>query len=224
MESSQNERIIQSWKDNASVWTSVVRTKAIESRQLVTNDAVLGAVLACKGNRILDVGCGEGWLSHTLTKKGKDVTGFDASAELIDQARNESVATFHTISYGKFAADPDVLGTDFDVVVCNFSLLGDQLNEILKAMAEITSSSGHLVIQTLHPYSSVGNLPYEDGWREEKFDGLPGQWSPMPWYFRTMSSWLSELTSAGWSLNELKEPLHPVSGQPASLILVASRG
>jgi hypothetical protein len=79
------------------------------------------------------------------------------------------------------------------------------------------------VIQTLHPYSSVGELRYEDGWREETFTGLPGQWSPMPWYSRAMSSWIRQLPSAGWKVNELKEPLHPVTGKPASLILHAMK-
>jgi 2-polyprenyl-3-methyl-5-hydroxy-6-metoxy-1,4-benzoquinol methylase len=220
MGNSEDQKIIQSWNENATLWTTAVRTQALESRRLVTNDAVLNTVVTCGGSCILDVGCGEGWLAHALIRKGKDVTGFDVSPNLIEQARKESTANFHVISYEKFAADPRVLGKDFDVVVCNFSLLGDRLEEIFKAMLSVTKPSGHLVIQTLHPYSSVGELPYEDGWREENFNGLPGRWSSMPWYFRTISSWIREMTSGGWKLDELKEPLHPVTGKPASLILV----
>jgi 2-polyprenyl-3-methyl-5-hydroxy-6-metoxy-1,4-benzoquinol methylase len=215
----QNEKIIESWKENASVWTSAIRNKALESRNLVTNEAIVDAVMACEGNHILDVGCGEGWLTRALSSKGKNVTGFDGSSALITQARKGSAEKFHILSYEDFVVDPHIVGTDFDVVVCNFSLLGDRLDEILKAMLTITKSSRHLIIQTLHPYSSVGELRYENGWREESFNGLAGQWSPMPWYFRTMTSWIRELTSAGWRLEELKEPLHPVTGKPASLIL-----
>jgi 2-polyprenyl-3-methyl-5-hydroxy-6-metoxy-1,4-benzoquinol methylase len=222
MGNSEDQKIIQSWNDNATLWTAVVRTQALESRRLVTNDAVLNTVLSCGGSRILDVGCGEGWLAHALMRNGKEVTGLDVSPNLIEQARKESAAKFHVISYEKFAADPHVLGNDFDVIVCNFSLFSNGLKEILKVMLSITRPSGHLVIQTLHPYSSVGELRYEDGWREEHFNELPGTWSSMPWYFRTISSWIRELTCAGWSLDELKEPLHPVTGKPASLILVGT--
>jgi hypothetical protein len=61
------------------------------------------------------------------------VTGFDVSSELIAQARKENAENFHVASYEKFALHPQTVGTDFDVVVCNFSLLGDRLEEILKA-------------------------------------------------------------------------------------------
>ncbi|HTE29932.1 MAG TPA: class I SAM-dependent methyltransferase [Chryseolinea sp.] len=223
MEKTQNEKIIQSWNENADRWTNAVRTRSIESRHLVTNDAIIQTVVTCGGTRVLDVGCGEGWLSHELMKKEKDVTGFDVSSNLIEQAKKDSSAKFQVLSYEKFVADPLAVGRDFDVVVCNFSLLGDQLDRILKAMLSITKPSGHLVIQTLHPYSSVGDLSYEDGWREETFQGLSGKWSPMPWYFRTLGSWIRELTSAGWRLNALKEPLHPATGKPASLILEARK-
>jgi 2-polyprenyl-3-methyl-5-hydroxy-6-metoxy-1,4-benzoquinol methylase len=172
------------------LWTNAVRTQALETRRLVTYDAILNSVLTCGGNRILDVGCGEGWLAHELFKKEKDVTGFDVSPNLIGQAGKESAVKFHILSYEKFVFDPEAVRQEFDVVVCNFSLLGDRLDEILKAMRNITKPSGHLLVQTLHPYSAVGELRYEDGWREETFPGLPGQWSPMPWYFRSMSSWI----------------------------------
>jgi 2-polyprenyl-3-methyl-5-hydroxy-6-metoxy-1,4-benzoquinol methylase len=228
MENGRNEKIVESWNENANVWTSAVRTNALESRKLVTNDAIINAVLVCGASRTLDVGCGEGWLAHALIKQGKDVTGFDGSADLIEHALAPAgsglpalaAAKFHVLSYENFCANPRAVGSDFDAVVCNFSLLGDQLNQILKAILSITKPSGHLIIQTLHPYSSVGDHYYQDGWREESFSPLPGQWSPMPWYFRTVSSWLRELTSSGWRLEELKEPLHPVTGKPASLILI----
>lgn len=214
-----NEKIIQSWNDNSRQWINAIQTQALESRRLVTNDAILEAVLACEGTRILDVGCGQGWLSHELAKNERNVIGFDVNADLVETARKDSFIKFHVLSYEKFITNPELVGKDFDVVVCNFSLLGDPLNEMLIAMRKITNPFGHLVIQTLHPYSSTEDMRYEDGWREETFTGLPGHWSPMPWYFRTVSSWISGLISSGWHVNKVTEPLHPVTGKPASLIM-----
>jgi 2-polyprenyl-3-methyl-5-hydroxy-6-metoxy-1,4-benzoquinol methylase len=221
MEENNNKKIIESWNVNATHWIDAIRTDALETRRLVTNDAIVNAVLHCGGTRILDVGCGEGWLSHVLAKKEMDVTGFDVSPNLIGRATKDNNTKFHVLSYENFAAEPELVGSDFDVAVCNFSLLGNPLDKILEAIDKVTNPSGHLLIQTLHPYSSSEGLCYEDGWREEDFHNLPGDWSPMPWYFRTMTSWISVLRSVGWHIYELKEPLHPATGKPASLILDA---
>jgi len=76
------------------------------------------------------------------------------------------------------------------------------------------------VIQTLHPWS-VADGDYQDGWREESFAGFGGDWQVMPWYFRTLASWLNALDMAGLRLVSLQEPQHPQSALPQSLLLVA---
>jgi hypothetical protein len=89
-------------------------------------------------------------------------------------------------------------------------------------MNTLLAPGGALVIQTLHPWAVAQNS-YQDGWREETFAGLAGQWRPMPWYFRTLSSWLNALDMAGLRLVSLQEPQHPQSPVPQSLLLVAER-
>jgi 2-polyprenyl-3-methyl-5-hydroxy-6-metoxy-1,4-benzoquinol methylase len=216
-----NEKIQQSWNDNAASWVNAVRSEALESRRLVTNDAILKTVLRLNGERILDVGCGEGWLSHKLTEAGRVVAAFDSSSELIGHARHATDAKFLVLSYEQFTGAPYSVGQDFDIAVCNFSLLGETIAPLLKALHQVIKPCGHLLIQTVHPFTASEKLPYQDGWREETFEGLPGEWSAMPWYFRTMSSWMRQVTSTGWHIVECQEPLHPLTGKPASLILEA---
>jgi hypothetical protein len=65
---------------------------------------------------------------------------------------------------------------------------------------------------------------YVDGWRTETFATLPGEWrEPMPWYFRTLGSWTRVLTAAGYRILEIREPLYPDKGVPASIIFITSR-
>lgn len=45
----------------------------------------------------------------------------------------------------------------------------------------------------------------------------------MPWYFRTLGSWLKALELAGFGLLALQEPQHPQSQVPQSLLLTAKR-
>ena len=43
----------------------------------------------------------------------------------------------------------------------------------------------------------------------------------MPWYFRTLGSWVALLRAGGYALAELREPLHPETALPLSLLLTA---
>jgi 2-polyprenyl-3-methyl-5-hydroxy-6-metoxy-1,4-benzoquinol methylase len=217
-----DDNITRSWQANALSWANVIRTDALESRRLVTNQAILDAVLAVPGQKVLDVGCGEGWLSRRLADAGRDVTAFDASPDLIREAQSSGGGVFLVLSYAEFADDAHRVGEEFDVVVCNFSLLDEDVTPVLAALRRVTRPRGHLLIQTVHPFAAAGER-YQDGWREETFDRLPGVWSPMPWYFRTIGSWLRELRAAGWQILNCSEPLYPDAGMPASLILDATR-
>lgn len=223
MKKDPNEKIKHTWNENAASWVQTVRSDALESRRLVTNEAILNTLLRLTGQRILDVGCGEGWLSHKLMEAGREVTGFDSSSGLIEQARRGTDAGFFVLSYEDFARSPRSVGKDFDIAVCNFSLLAETIAPLLQSLHQVIRPAGYLVIQTVHPFTASENFPYQDGWQEETFEGLPGQWSAMPWYFRTMSSWMREVTSAGWHIVECQEPLHPATGKPASLIVEAKR-
>jgi hypothetical protein len=42
----------------------------------------------------------------------------------------------------------------------------------------------------------------------------------MPWYFRTVSSWVNDFAKGGFTLRELREPLHPETQRPLSLLFV----
>jgi 2-polyprenyl-3-methyl-5-hydroxy-6-metoxy-1,4-benzoquinol methylase len=217
-----DDRITRSWLENAGAWTRAVRGRAMESRRVATDQAILDAVLACGGERVLDVGCGEGWLSRRLDQAGRDVVGFDGSPALIEEARGGGGGVrFIALDYDAFASDPGAVGVDYDVAVCNFSLLGEHVGGLLAGLRCVTRPGGHLLVQTVHPFFLAGTARYEDGWQEENYESLPGEWSPMPWYFRTFGSWVRELGLAGWRLDACREPLHPATGQPVSLILVA---
>ena len=67
-------------------------------------------------------------------------------------------------------------------------------------------------------------LPYEDGWRHGSWAGFSDDFSdPAPWYFRTVESWKKLLVEAGFRLLEMREPIHPGTGKPASVIFIAEK-
>lgn len=234
----REREIRRSWLLNQDAWTRAVRNGDIESRERVTNRAIVeqlealgeGAVL-----NMLDIGCGEGWLARTMAARGWRVMAIDAGPELIAAAKDLSEERkgsgrggdvtrpdYRCLDYAALADLPE-LGNQ-DVLVCNFSLLGNEsVRNVLDGLAQGAGEDCRLLIQTLHPYSACGDAPYRDGWREGSWDGFSGCFvEAPPWYFRTLSSWLALLHDTGWHVRSMQEPL--LDGRPASLILCAAKG
>lgn len=209
-----------SWQHNAQAWIQAVRSGAIESRRQVTDQAILLALMSRQPQRVLDLGCGEGWLLRALAERGIEATGVDGDATLVEAARAAGSASVHMASYAQLARAQVDVGRGYDVICANFALLHQDIIPLLCALQGLLAPGGALVIQTLHPWSTAAG-DYQDGWREETFTGFAGQWTPMPWYFRTLSSWLNALDMAGFRLAGLQEPQHPQNPVPQSLLMVA---
>lgn len=217
-----NTALLDSWRSNARRWTRAVRTGEIVSRISCTNDAILNAIKRLGPSRVLDLGCGEGWLCRSLTSAGISCTGIDASRELIEIARASDTQSWYVpLSYSELVRDAAPIGKDFDVIVANFSLLDATVEELFTALPKFSGARARLVIQTLHPFHIPGT--YRTGWKEETFGGSgTSDWSPMPWYFRRLTDWIA-LLHPNWMLERMEEPQGANDAFPASLLLTASR-
>src|SRR5579862_1918650 len=122
--------ILAAWERNASPWIDAVREHRIESRRLVTDRAIIEAVLSRKPETVLDIGCGEGWLVRALTADGIHAKGVDAIPELIESARSAG-GTFELLSYQDLTSERRDLSAN--VFVCNFALFGHRSVERLFA-------------------------------------------------------------------------------------------
>ena len=217
------DAIIRSWLANADAWAEVVRTDGIESRRLGTNAAVVDAIAALAPATLLDVGCGEGWLCRAFSGRGVACTGVDASAPLVQAAREAGDGRFEVLDYAALAAG-DALPGPFDAIACNFALLGEDILPLLASLRRRLSASGRLVLQTVHPLVAGADGDYADGWRTATFAAFGTGRFPasMPWYFRTLSRWVDDLGKAGLVVERVREPLDPNTGRPLSLLLVAA--
>ena len=215
-----DESVVRSWMGNAAPWTRAVRNNEIESRVAITNQAIANTIVSLKPRTLLDVGCGEGWLVRELASHGIEATGIDIVPELITHAKELGGGNFRVLSYEQLAAGE--LQTNFDAVVCNFSLIGEEsVSQLFTAAPTLLTATGSLVIQTLHPTVACGKLPYTDGWRSGSWDGFSRDFKdPPPWYFRTISSWVALFTTNNMTLVQLLEPTKIDSNQPSSMILV----
>jgi 2-polyprenyl-3-methyl-5-hydroxy-6-metoxy-1,4-benzoquinol methylase len=213
--------LIWSWMANADAWTRAVREGRIESRRVATDTAIVEAVAALRPGRVLDLGCGEGWLMRALAERGISSIGLDVSLELVMAAEETGGGRYRCCSYEELVDDPTRAGGPYDAIACNFSLLGADLVPLLRALRANLSPGGAVVIQTVHPWTAAGDEGYADGWRTETFDAFGGEFAePMPWYFRTLQSWVDALRAGGFRLTDLREPVHPGTGKPVSLLMV----
>jgi len=214
-------QIIRSWNTNAKPWARAIQAASIHSRRLVTDRAIVDAVLSVRPARVFDVGCGEGWLARALSAGGIRVIGVDAVPELIAEAEQCGGGEFQVADYGAIAARQLQCGP-FDAAVCNFSLLGkESVEALLRAIPHYLDPAGHLIVQTLHPVAACGAHPYQDGWRAGNWSGFGEEFSdPAPWYFRTLASWVAMLRGSGFEMIECREPTAPDAIAPASVIFV----
>jgi 2-polyprenyl-3-methyl-5-hydroxy-6-metoxy-1,4-benzoquinol methylase len=217
-----DQRIIASWHTNATPWTSAVRERRIESRRLVTDQAIVDAVVSRAPSTVIDIGCGEGWLARTLSQRGIRVLGLDVVPALIEQAQAGGGGEFRVASYEEIAGG--AIPVRADLLVCNFSLIGKESVEgLMRAVPGLLTPRGTLAIQTLHPILACGDLPYRDGWRAGSWQGFDAAFTdPAPWFFRTLGSWIALLARHRLRVIEMLEPLHPSTSQPASVIFVTA--
>jgi 2-polyprenyl-3-methyl-5-hydroxy-6-metoxy-1,4-benzoquinol methylase len=213
-------KIIDSWYKNAAPWIVAIEERQIASRNLVTDRAIVDAVGDYDGKNVLDIGCGEGWLTRELTARRMQVVGVDVVPALIDRAKLNCNARFLELTYAEITAGK--LTEKFDLVVANFSLLGDEsVTGLFAAMRSILTPNGIFIIQTMHPVISCGEAAYVDGWRSGSWAGFSNDFTdPAPWYFRTLATWVNLYRSHGFSIVEIREPIHPQTGKLVSLILI----
>ena len=140
-----------------------------------------------------------------LADKGVQVTGVDVVPALIEAARERGGGAFHLLSYADLAAG--ALSERADVVVCNFSLLGEaSVDDLLAAVPGMLEPEGVLLVQTMHPLAVGSAEPYRDGWRDGSWAGCgEGFGKPAPWYFRTFGGWLACLRAAGLQLTHIDD-------------------
>lgn len=221
---SMNERLIlQSWKSNAAAWIDAVQHTGIRAPGALTREAIMAAVSDYAPNEcaILDVGCGEGWLTHALSREGHRVTGVDPIPDLIQHAKSHLTGDFVIGDQSRLLEND--LGR-FDLVVCNFALFGDQtVKAFFDSLSELLTHGGLCIVQTLHPWAYFNDGQYRSQWVDGTWAGLAGKFEDAPpWFFRTLENWCRLFSDSGLVLNELREP-KASDELPKSIIFIATK-
>ena len=218
-------QIINSWDVNAQEWISLMENGGIASRK-ITNPAILNVIHQYAPEKILDLGCGEGWLTRALSSKGFKAYGADATKDLVAHASKKGDEQYFQLSYQEIIAGADVPFRPFDAVVFNFSLYEEkETTDLLKQIKPHLQQHGLVFIQTLHPFTIIKNgLPYQSQWIDDAWKGLKGSFKdPHAWYYRTLEEWLSVFENCGLQVKAVRETLSEDNRFPLSIIFVLQK-
>jgi len=216
---------INRWDKAALELTSHYTPQGDPHREVLLNPVLLELMGSVKGKRILDAGCGEGYLSRILVELGASIVAVDYSRKMMEIAK-ERTEDHLDIQYehGNMEDLNFLKDSSFDIVVSNM-VLGDLPGYEL-AVAEVNRilvSNGHFIFSIPHPCFTTpvsGWVKNEEGeklyWKvdryfEEGASELPyhptfPQWAGILQFHRTLSSYFETVVKSGFVVEALIEP------------------
>lgn len=149
-----------SW-DNVAHWydTLLAGNDTYQARVLLPN--ILRVMAVKKGERVLDLGCGQGFFAQAFFKEGGEVTGIDLGKDLIAIAKKQSPKEITYIA--RSAEDLSVLpDNSFDKIAMMLSLQNIEApHKVFKECARVLAPHGRMFIVLNHP---AFRIPKASAW------------------------------------------------------------
>lgn len=153
-----------SWEKSADWYDRVIGERGSDLYRGVVIPAALDLLKPAKGERLLDIGCGQGVFSRALAEVGAHVTGVDASGTLIATAKRYPSRT--PIRYlERDAAQIRDLGP-FDglsAILCLQNM--EHLADVCAACSHVLRPGGRMVWVLNHP---CFRIPRQSSWGHEE--------------------------------------------------------
>jgi len=223
-----DERVSDAYSKNAEFWITIIRDKLDPYQSQLTDPALLDMIGDCSGQTILDAGCGEGYLSRELVRRGADhVHGVDTCEEFITAARSHpdyrsSAMSFHLADVAELPlADGSV-----DVVVANRLPNGiAEPERRFHEFARVLRPSGRMILLGMHPcfYAARAERTGAGGFDIDAYFGVrtveqqfkvAGMVSPAAsvQQFFSLQAYIAMIAAVGFVVTDLREP-HPSADQ-----------
>jgi 2-polyprenyl-3-methyl-5-hydroxy-6-metoxy-1,4-benzoquinol methylase len=155
-----------SWEKSAGWYDGIIGAQGSEIYRRIVIPGALGLLKPAPGERVLDLGCGQGVFARALANKGCEVTGIDASPSLLKRARE--YASREPIHYvARDAAHLHGLGP-FDAISAILAVQNmSHLATVSRAAAAVLRPGGRMLWVINHP---CFRIPRQTswGWDEEK--------------------------------------------------------
>jgi ubiquinone/menaquinone biosynthesis C-methylase UbiE len=209
-----------SWGKEASWYSEhLANEDTYHAKVLLPN--VLRLVDPKPGQRVLEIGCGEGFFTEEIAKKGGVITGCDISPELIALAKKKGKAAYLTTP----AQDLSMFKDDsYDVVLAVLTLQNmERLDLVMKEVSRVLAPTGRFIFILNHP---VIRIPQASSWdydekkkvqyrrleaylseKRTEIDMHPGKGKKSVTYsfHRSLQEYMKLLRTAGFAITRLEE-------------------
>lgn len=154
------------------------------------------------GERVLDLGCGDGALTQKLVEAGCAVLGADASVELVAAARERGIEA------RLFDAHALPFVSEFDAVFSNAALhwMKRDPDAVIAGVFRALKPSGRFVAEM----GAAGNVATIRGAIYEALSRRGVDASALdPWYFPTAAEYRARLEAAGFAVRRIESFARP---------------
>jgi ubiquinone/menaquinone biosynthesis C-methylase UbiE len=145
---------VANWYDNYLVGEDTYQAQVIAPN-------ALRLIAPQKGQRILDLACGQGYFSHMCAEKIGEIVGIDQSSVLIEKAKANAAANELYIVGNAETLDAYKLG-EFDTV---FSILAleniKKISAVMEGIQQVVKKDGKVIFVLLHP---AFRIPQHTDW------------------------------------------------------------
>jgi 2-polyprenyl-3-methyl-5-hydroxy-6-metoxy-1,4-benzoquinol methylase len=160
------------------------------------------------GLRVLDAGCGSGYLSRVLAARGARVTGIDIAPRLVAAARARDPGGEIDYRVADLSQPVDGL-TGFDAVA-SYMVLNDvrDYRGFAAQLAAAAKPDGRLVLALNNPYGGVIHrhvTDYFDSGAVSRYRGFWAKGIKIYYYHRTLEDYLDAFLGAGLRLTKLAD-------------------
>jgi SAM-dependent methyltransferase len=226
--------VAQDWDAKATDWDAQVGEDGDANRQQ-NSDPVLWRMLGpVRGRRVLDAGCGTGYLSRRLAREGASVTGVDLSAAMVALAERKAHERNLSIDH-RVASTSSLHGLEdasFDAVVSNYVLMdAPDLPGAAQAIARVLKPGGVAVSIFSHPCFPQAHFSRSSNERFNRYDWPFDYFEPQrrvdpawrhfsgsfTWFHRPLSHYTRVFRAAGLLIDEIDEPSGDGQQRPYSI-------
>jgi ubiquinone/menaquinone biosynthesis C-methylase UbiE len=238
-EHSLHDDVRAAWDELAGFWDQQIQAGATWQRHLI-QPSVERLIGLERGERVLEIACGNGEFARRMSELGGQVLAVDFSEGMLERARAHGGEVEYRSADAMDAEALLALGdpASFDAVVSNMAIMDmESVEPMAVASSRLLKPGGRFVFSTLHPAFNSGDvrpaveLDLEGGvtevysvkvssyGRPSTGKGVAVRGQPVEqWYFhRPLWMILKPFFDQGFALDGLEEPLEgPEHGKPGT--------